>query len=421
MIAAACSPAVTEDTAAPATAAPEPGATAAPAPDITTAEFVPGPLGAVTIAPGDPIVIADIEVLTTADAPLGQDQADGIDVILARINNEWLGHPVKLTHEDDACSQEGGQLAGQKVVSDPQLVGIIGTSCSLAGVAVSQVMSPLGLVQISGSNTSPMLTSVLGEAGEAWNPGYFRISHNDEHQGKAAATYAYDELGSRNAGVMHSGGPYSGGLAGAFRVAFEALGGAIAEYTAVEKDATDVRPVLQTFEAKEVDLIFFPVFTSNATALVTQVGEFPGLAETVLFTTDAEFSAVFVEIPEALGSYISGPATPTNDAYKAFVVEYEALVGTDPVAGFHAHAADAISLLLDKIAEVAVVGDDGTLYIDRQALRDALYATSNYDGLTGSLTCDEFGDCAAVAIDVMQNNAGTMDGLRGNVVYTYTP
>ena len=39
-------------------------------------------------------------------------------------------------------------------------------------------------------------------------------------------------------------------------------------------------------------------------------------------------------------------------------------------------------------------GADGSLVIGRQALRDALYATKDFDGITGKLTCNENGDCA---------------------------
>ena len=42
----------------------------------------------------------------------------------------------------------------------------------------------------------------------------------------------------------------------------------------------------------------------------------------------------------------------------------------------------------------ATIGPDGNLYIGRKALRDALYATKNLQGLTGNISCDEYGDCA---------------------------
>ena len=53
---------------------------------------------------------------------------------------------------------------------------------------------------------------------------------------------------------------------------------------------------------------------------------------------------------------------------------------------------------MDAVEAVAKEGDDGTVLIGRQALRDAIAAVEDYDGLTGSLTCQEdspyAGDCA---------------------------
>jgi branched-chain amino acid transport system substrate-binding protein len=81
-----------------------------------------------------------------------------------------------------------------------------------------------------------------------------------------------------------------------------------------------------------------------------------------------------------------------------------------------------MALLLDTIQQVAV-DDNGTLHIGRQALRDALYATREFIGVTGNYTCDQFGDCAAPTIDVVQlsNPADGLPGLRSNVVYEFTP
>jgi len=76
---------------------------------------------------------------------------------------------------------------------------------------------------------------------------------------------------------------------------------------------------------------------------------------------------------------------------------------------------------LNAIAKAAVKGGDGRLHIGRQALRDALYATVNPDGVSGPLACDEFGDCAAQSFNVLRltDPAGGVEGLKGNVVYTY--
>ena len=117
------------------------------------------------------------------------------------------------------------------------------------------------------------------------------------------------------------------------------------------------------------------------------------------------------------------PTTPDSAERDAFASRYEAKYGAVPSVVYYAHTFDAANLLLDTIEAVAVTEDDGTLHIGRQALRDALYATSGYRGLTGSLTCDEYGDCGIARFQVVRldDPAAGLEGLAANVVYTHPP
>jgi branched-chain amino acid transport system substrate-binding protein len=171
-------------------------------------------------------------------------------------------------------------------------------------------------------------------------------------------------------------------------------------------------------------VVFFPIFQPEADYIVQQAKEFPALATTdKLMGADGLLSDTFIALPDTEGMYFSGPATPEGSAYDDLVTKYEEANGERPIQSFHAHAYDSVNLLFEAIEEVAVEDDDGTLHIDRQALRDALYDTEGYEGITGSLSCDEFGDCADPSIDVVQNTGDqtTIDEVRANILYTYTP
>ena len=105
----------------------------------------------------------------------------------------------------------------------------------------------------------------------------------------------------------------------------------------------------------------------------------------------------------AEGMYLSSPdfSMFTGD-YQKFVDAYNAKFGTAPLSIFHAHAYDAFGIIYAAVEKVAVVDADGTIHIGRQALRDAIYATKDYAGLTGTLTCSPSGDCGAPVIAVYQ-------------------
>ncbi len=382
-------------------------------------------IGCVDIAPGDPVKIASLQAISGGLASLGTDQVRGIELAIDEMGGELLGHPITLQSEDDLCSAEGGTTGAQKIVSDPQIIGIIGTSCSGAAVPASQIMSEAGLVMISGSNTSPALTSVGGERSSAWQPGYYRTAHNDTIQGRAAATFAFQELGKTKAASIHDGDPYTQGLANVFNQVFEELGGEITLATAVNKGDTDMRPVLTSVTASGAELVFFPIFQPEGDFIVLQSKEIEGFENITLMGADGLLSDTFVEAvgADGVGMYFSGPATPSGQAYQDLVAAYEAKYGEAPIQSFHGQAHDAAAMLLQAIEKVAIQDEDGTLHIPRQALRDELYSTSGFVGVAGTYTCDEFGDCANPTIDVVRldDPSAGLPGLRSNVVYSFSP
>jgi branched-chain amino acid transport system substrate-binding protein len=346
-------------------------------------------IGCVEVAAGDPIRIASALVISGANADLGLDSQYGVEIAI-QFKGDVLGHPVELQAEDDGCNAEGGQAAGQKIVSDPSIVGVIGTSCSGAGVPMAQVISDAGYFMISPSNTAPSLT----DPNQAWKPGYLRTAHNDKVQGAAMAEYAYSELGLTTAAAIHDGDPYTEGLANAFRESFEALGGTVVAFTAVNVGDTDMRPVLTSIANSEggaPEFLFFPVFTAECAHLATQALEVAGLENTVRGAADGCFSAAAAEAigDASAGMVFSGPDLAyTGQTYQDFLAAYQENYGSAPLSVFHAHAFDAANIIFGCIETTAQQGADGALLIGRQAMRDCLYATSGYAGITGSLTCN---------------------------------
>jgi branched-chain amino acid transport system substrate-binding protein len=362
------------------------------------------PLGCVNVAPGEPVRIASALVISGPNTDLGTDSQYGVEIAID-FKGELLGHPIELQAEDDGCSAEGGQTAGQKIVSDPSIVAVIGTSCSGAGVPMSKVISDAGYVMVSPSNTAPVLTDPASH-----EAGYLRTAYNDKVQGKAMAEYAYNVLGVRSAAAIHDGDPYTEGLARVFADEFEALGGTIVEFTAVNKGDTDMRPVLTAVSAAgPPEFMYYPVFTAEGGFLTKQAKEVAGLENTTLAAADGMISDSAIEaVGEAgEGMYFSGPDLSYSGAtYDKFLARYQEKYGKAPISVFHAHAFDATNMIFACVEDIAIQDNDGTLHIGRQALRDCLFATSDFQGITGNLTCDQYGDCADPKISVSQIQNG---------------
>lgn len=388
--------------------------TEAPAPEgpmATEAPEAPAPftctdaIGCVTIGPDDPIHLAYLLVISGANETLGIDSRNGIEIAIADFG-PVLGHEVRLSGEDGGCSAEGGQPAGTRLAADPTIIGVIGTSCSSEARAAVPLLSAAGFTIVSPSNTAPDLTL---PGNENQHPGYFRTAHSDLIQGAAAARFAYEFLGVRNIATIHDGSLYAEQLAVVFAREFEGMGGAVTNRGAVSPEQTDMSSVLADIAAGSPELIYYPIFMPAGSFITRQAKSTAGLESTYLMGADGLFSPDVVTGtgPDIEGFYVSSPDLAAfGDAYMAsFVPAYVDMFGTEPISIFHAHAYDAAMLLLNAIEAVAVVEADGTLHIGRQALRDAMYAVAGFPGLTGNLTCSEYGDCADPVIAVYEYHA----------------
>ena len=403
--------------ATPTTTAPDPGASPT---EATSGEEPAGEepggetagcsdaLGCVEVAAGAPIRIAAALVVAGPDQSLGVDSRNGIEIAIDDAGGELLGHPVELVVEDTGCTAEGGQAAAQKLASDQSVVAVIGTSCSSEARAAAPIISDAGLAMVSPSNTAPDLTAE-GTRSE----GYMRTAHNDKVQGAVAAEFVYNELGLRNVATIHDGSPYAEGLVEVFTEEFTALGGTVSAAEAVGPDDSDMRSVLGSIAATSPEMIYFPVFTKAGGLIAQQSDEVEGLEDVALMGADGLFSPDFIAAAgeSGVGMYLSSPDFSSfgPNYTERFVPAYQEKFGTAPISAFHAHAYDAYNMIAAAIEAVAVENADGSLTIGRQALRDALMATSGLEGLTGSLSCDEFGDCADPNIAVYQITQEMLD------------
>ncbi len=399
----ACAPVQPAAPAAPAATSAAPAATSA-APEPTAAGAFTAPtdaIGVVEIGPNDPIHLAYMLVTSGADGALGIDSRRGVELAVEAMDGKLLGHDIKLDGQDSACSAEGGQAAAAKLAADNTIVAVIGSSCSSEMRAGGPTLSQAGFSIVSPSNTAPDLTDPAKRFA-----GYFRTAHNDKIQGAVAAQFALEELGIKTAATIHDGSPYAEGLANAFAENFTAGGGTITSQEAVSPTDTDFKPVLTKIAADEPEMIFYPIFVAAGSLITKQAKEVDGLGDSVkLMAADGTFSPDFYKGAgsSAVGMYQSSPDFSAFAAgYADFLAAHEAKYGEKPVSAFHAHAWDATNMVADAIEKVAVTGPDGTIYIGRQALRDALQATSGMEGITGTITCDANGDCADPFIAIYQ-------------------
>jgi len=379
---------------------------------MSTAQAAPpkDPLGVVTIKKGQPIHIAYWMVVAGPDASLGEDTKRGVEIAIQDKGGKLMGFPIKLTGQDTGCGPEGGQAAATKIASDPSVVAAVGSNCSSAARPGVPILWKAGVSTVSPSNTAPYLTDP--KRGAEYD-GYLRTAHNDKVQGAVAAQFAIKKMGAKKAATIHDGSVYAEQLQAVFAEEFKKLGGTITSQEAVAPTDTDMRPVLTKIATGKPEFIYYPIFIAAAGHITRQVKEVAGLEKVNLMSADGSFSPDFYKAAgdTAVGMFHSSPDFSAFAAgYKGFLDKHVKKYGEKPIAPFHAHGYDAAMMIFAAIEKVAVKDGD-SLHIGRKALRDALYATKNLQGLTGNLTCDKYGDCADPRIAVYQQTAENIKKL----------
>jgi branched-chain amino acid transport system substrate-binding protein len=356
--------------------------------------------GCVDVPKGEAVHIAYSFVLSGADESLGTDTKRGVEMA-AEAKSQILGHDILVTGEDSLCTPEGGQTAATKLAADPTIVGVIGTNCSSAARAAIPVICGAHIPMISPSNTAIDLT--LPDRPADYNC-YLRTAHSDAVQGAAAAKFVNEYLKIKKAATVHDGSIYAEQLQQQFVDTAKELGIEIVAQEAIQPTDTEMGSMLTRIASAGAEMIYYPIFIAAGGHITSQARQTPGLENVYLMGADGIFSPDFLEAAGegALGMYWSSPDFSAFGAgYQDFLAAHEAKYGEKPLAPFHAHAYDAANMVFAAVEKVAV-DDNGTLHIGRKALRDALFATQNFQGLTGNLTCSQYGDCADPKIAVYE-------------------
>lgn len=360
------------------------------------------PLGCVTVGNEEPITIAVALTLSGSNAPYGVDALRGVELAIAD-RGTILNHPIELVQEDELCTAEGGQAAAERLVQNPKVIGVIGATCSDATEKAAKVLSDAGMVLISPSSTAASLTSQ-----EMHQAGFLRTIYNDQSQAQLVAEFAFEALGARTMATIHDGSAYSDGLQEETCRLFEQRGGeCLAQMKIVSGE--NPGPAVRQISFLKPEVLYVPLYTDDGMKVVSEAFS-AGMMDIAIIGSDGLLSSDFAnKARNADGMYVSGPSTLDIDP--AFLQKYKDRYGEEPIAVFAAQAYDAAMMLFNAI-EVSVKTTGRDIIIPRTTLRAALFATADFTGLSGTLTCSPLGDCAPPNIVIYQ-----LDNRNFRVIY----
>jgi len=389
LVLASCAPA-----AAPAEEAPaaEEAAEEAPAEEEAVSEpevCASDAYGCAKIEAGQTVKIGMSSPMTGPYADFGID-AENSGLLAVADAGDHEGWTFELVAEDDEGGAEGGAAVANKLAADPTVVGVAGPLFSGATAAGIPIYDEAGIAMLSPSATNPPLTA-MGSA--VFN----RIPFTDDAQGAAAADYMYNTLGFTKIAVLHDGETYGKGLATIAKSEFEAYGGEVGTFEGITVGEADYTPILTTISAEAPEAIYFGGYSAEAAVLSNQMKTL-GLEDAVFFGCDGTFGADYLSLTaeNAEGTYHATPKDPpASEGKDTFDAEYLAAYGVAPavLSPFSYNSYDCTTVLIAKVKEAAVVGDDGALYVPRGAVVDAVRGLTDYTGISGTYSCSEIGEC----------------------------
>jgi branched-chain amino acid transport system substrate-binding protein len=374
-----------------------------PAPAAQTLGPVTDDIGVIRIAKGAPVQIGAYWVLSGADTALGLDSRRGAELAFKDAGGIILGHPIKFNVEDDQCNAEGGQTAATKLAANPQTAVVLGPACSSAATPGAPILWQAGITNICNACSAPALTDPSRKPGYE---GFARTIASDKDQGASDAKYIFEILKAKTLATVHDGSPYAQQLAAVTAANFTRLGGKVVAQEAVAPTDVDMHPLLSDVASKKPDVLYAPVFVAAAAQLLRQSKETPGLDHTTMIGGGSLAAPGFVEAagPSVVGFRICYPDVSPETmgkGYPKFLEDYKKAYGEAPTSGYHANSYDAAMMAIKAIEQVAKPDKDGNLFIGKKALRDAVYA-SKFDGLSGPIACDGYGQCAAFKPAVLE-------------------
>ena len=337
-------------------------------------------------AEGEVFVLGGIGPITGAGAAYGESVRNGVELAVKEINEAGgiNGYQVEFYFEDDENDAEKSVNA-YNTLKDKGMQMLVGTTTSKPCIAVGAESAADNMFQLTPSGSAVQCVE---------NENVFRVCFSDPDQGKKSAQYIGEhKLATKVAVIYDSSDTYSTGIYESFKSEAANQGiEVVAEGAFTADNKTDFSVPLQQAQAAGAELLFLPIYYTEASLIITQANKM-GYAPQ-FFGCDGLDGLIGVEnfdqsLAEGVMLLTPFSATSDDEKSKAFVDAYEAANKDEVPNQFAADSYDAVYALKAAIEESKATPD--------------MSASDMCDALKGAMTKIK-----------MQGLTGGKDGLTWN-------
>ncbi|EXU89433.1 branched-chain amino acid ABC transporter substrate-binding protein [Streptomyces noursei] len=357
---------------------------------------------------GKTSVVIGLDAPTTGELSalgLGIRNSAQLAVDIANKTGEVKGVTFKLEPLDDKALPNVGQQNATKLAGDTAVLGIVGPLNSGVAQSMQQVSQQNGVTLISPANTTPDLTQ-----GKDWKknkrtrqfPAYFRTATTDEVQGAFDGQYAWEKMKAKTAYVIDDQKTYGTGLASSFKDQFTKLGGTVVGTDHISPDDRDFKAVVSKAKTAAPDMVFYGGEYPASGPLSQQLKD--GGVTVPLMGGDGMYSADYIKLNKrAQGDYASSVGKPVEQlaSAKKFIADYKAAGFKESYEAYGGSTYDATWALIQAVKKV-VADNNGKLPDDARKKVTAAMNTVTFDGVTGHIAFDAYGDTTNTMITAYQ-------------------
>lgn len=356
-------------------------------------------------------VVIGVDAPLTGDlSALGLGIKNSADLAAKTANKDKTvpGITFKIQPLDDQAQPSVGQQNATKFIDSKDVLGVVGPLNSGVSQSMQKPLNDAGLTQISPANTGTELTQ-----GDNWKTGdkkrpfktYFRTATTDQIQGAFAAKYLYNDAKIKQVYLIDDQKPYGAGLAASFKATFTELGGKIVGADHVNPDDRDFNAVVTKVKRSGAKAVYYGGEYPAGAPLSQQLKD---SVQIPLMGGDGMYSADFIKLnKKAQGDIATSVGKPVEelDSAKAFIANYKAAGYKDAYEAYGGGTYDATWAIIEAVKAV-VAANDGKLPDDARAkVLDAVGKVS-FDGVTGPVSFDEFGDTTNTMMTAYQVDGG---------------
>jgi branched-chain amino acid transport system substrate-binding protein len=308
----------------------------------------------------------------------GQSAIEGIRFAVQELNDNGgvRGKQIQIVEIDNQSTALGSKLAAEKAVEEDVVI-VFGANWSSHSIAMAPVLQRARIPMISPFSTNPDVTQV-GDY-------IFRVCFIDPFQGRIMASFATRHLKAKTAAILtNASGRYSEGLSEYFRQHFVFLGGKVVFSADYLYNTEDFTIHLKEIVKLKPDVVFVPGHIIDSGRIIKQ-SRGMGIKVPIL-GGDGWGDAMYDHAGAALDdAYYSDHWHENNENAKSlrFVKNFREEFKSKENAGT-ALAYDAVYLFADAAARASS--------LDPTEIRNALAKTDQFEGITGRISFNEFGD-----------------------------